>query len=84
MQETRSSGSVEGVMSNRDPYSDSCLSELSANPKNGMRILKHVLAFQAALDRCLRPARAGYSLSAFCRPMEETSVSLKPFQRCIS
>jgi hypothetical protein len=25
MRETRSSGSVEGVMSNRDPYSDSCL-----------------------------------------------------------
>ena len=30
MRETRSSGSVEGVMSNRDPYSD-C--ELSALPK---------------------------------------------------
>jgi hypothetical protein len=28
MRETRSSGSVEGVMSNRDPYSDRFLMEL--------------------------------------------------------
>src|SRR5260370_1358304 len=71
MRETRPSGSVEGVMSNRDPYSDSKF----AAPKIGATeqqettlISRKTQRHGATYTQQLLPAKAAIGMPALARP----------------